>query len=268
MILVIFIITLLFSTVVNASNIISPPPTSRVTLHVLASDRTYESRGYGTVSDAEIIESAMALWNQVGVGVGVDHEFFRVIHEPHNVPTDCGLSTADGWDTIAFSPPQCSLTFVSQSGGPDALAVSFRGGVSSEGPQTAVGFDIRFNGSVQWGAYQGPTTQPVYDTFRVVLHELGHLIGLNHVVDIPSIMRATLGDEDTIQPYDENTAHSISYTPDAFDIPEGRLPVFSLTPIVAVIETDLDGPDLQLLQSNYHIIHSVRMEIDFAQRFA
>lgn len=66
------------------------------------------------------------------------------------------------------------------------------------------------NSTVQWNAYDGPIVvsdgQVLYDIRRVLLHEVGHVLGLDHPdangQTVQAIMNSRVGDLDRLQPDD------------------------------------------------------------------
>ena len=84
-----------------------------------------------------------------------------------------------------------------------AVATTFRIGNSrTEG-------DIIFNSARNWGVYNGPTQSGLIDLKRVALHELGHVLGLNHPDEagqtFPAplpIMNSRASSNDTLTPDD------------------------------------------------------------------
>ncbi|HWA26466.1 MAG TPA: matrixin family metalloprotease [Lacunisphaera sp.] len=76
--------------------------------------------------------------------------------------------------------------------------------------------DILFNSAVTWNSYRGPTqSQLGVDLQRVAIHELGHLLGLNHPDQanppqfVTAIMRSTVGSLDTVASDDIDGAQSL-----------------------------------------------------------
>ena len=69
--------------------------------------------------------------------------------------------------------------------------------------------DIVFNDAERWDIYSGPIQGITIDFERVALHELGHVIGLDHEATNDAIMRATLTDFGSLQTDDINGANFI-----------------------------------------------------------
>jgi len=63
---------------------------------------------------------------------------------------------------------------------------------------------ITFNASEPWAVYDGPLRYDETDIRRVALHELGHVIGLDHERFAFAIMNPTIGDHHTLQVDDVN----------------------------------------------------------------
>ena len=85
-----------------------------------------------------------------------------------------------------------SETFCGEDWGSTTLAttkISSRNGVTIQS-------GIVFNGTKKWNVYSGPPHHDVNDFRRVAVHELGHVIGLDHEDQARSIMHST---DDTIE---------------------------------------------------------------------
>jgi hypothetical protein len=117
-----------------------------------------------------------------------------------------GQNNSDGVNNMVFADRAGGDAF-----GDDVLAVTFS-------RQTLDGStlesDIVFNNTVTWNAYDGPLRvdgggSPVFDFRRVALHELGHVLGLNHPddacdQDVVSVMNAQTTDTDHLTNDDRN----------------------------------------------------------------
>jgi len=69
--------------------------------------------------------------------------------------------------------------------------------------------DIIFNSNLAFDVYDGPLRSNAYDLRRVALHELGHVLGLNHEDRNKAIMNANIGDLFELQPDDINGANTL-----------------------------------------------------------
>lgn len=122
---------------------------------------------------------------------------FRLVEEYRS---PCG---EDGYNGIDFVDDHCDAGF-----GAGTLAITIRHfapTVLGE-PYTAEA-DIAINSAIAFDIYSGPLNPPGgglqgLDFRRVALHELGHVIGLDHEPSAVSIMRARIGDIDQLQPDD------------------------------------------------------------------
>ena len=82
------------------------------------------------------------------------------------------------------------------------------------GPPAIAEADIYINQSYNFEIYDGDLNQVsflnnVVDFRRVVLHELGHVIGLDHVTGIPAIMQPSMGDLDRLQEDDTQAVEKL-----------------------------------------------------------
>ena len=136
----------------------------------------------GRISWDHVAEDAMAIWN-------ANLPTIRL----RSRTTDSGCADLDGRNSICWRSP------VQEPALEDAVAITWRWRVASE----AVEADILVNNTVPWESYRGPRCNAAqcfseHDLRRVLLHELGHLIGLSHEDDVPSAMATRISDIDTL----------------------------------------------------------------------
>jgi len=62
----------------------------------------------------------------------------------------------------------------------------------------AVDSDIVFNTKWKWNSYRGNLRRGVYDVRRVMIHELGHTLGLGHSNKAGAIMRPIVSNQDKL----------------------------------------------------------------------
>ena len=102
---------------------------------------------------------------------------------------------ADGVSTIDFSKDFCGSEF-----GENTLAVAVRRFERQElGPDNIIEGDIVVNAGEKYDIYDGPLVQSSLsyrglDFRRIALHELGHVIGLDHEQMNPAIMAPAISD--------------------------------------------------------------------------
>ncbi len=114
---------------------------------------------------------------------------FTVVEETKDPCVD------DGYSSIRFMQDMCGSEF-----GANTLAVAFRRFEAQElGPPNIIEGDIVVNSAESYDVFDGPllrsgNSDPSVDFKRIVLHELGHVIGLDHEEVVPAIMAPTLGD--------------------------------------------------------------------------
>ena len=101
----------------------------------------------------------------------------------------------DGFSSIHFSEDFCGSEF-----GANTLAVATRRFENQElGPPNIIEADIVVNDAERYDIFDGPLVQFGFlnrglDFKRIALHELGHVIGLDHEEENPAIMAPTISD--------------------------------------------------------------------------
>ncbi len=114
------------------------------------------------------------------------------------VPTGTAASEGDGVNSMQFSS-----TIYGDSFGKGTLAVTV---IDSSGG-TIIESDILFNTANKLNSYRGSTTdagtQGFFDLHRIALHELGHVLGLDHPDEagqkVTAIMNSTVSLVDSLQ---------------------------------------------------------------------
>jgi Matrixin len=121
------------------------------------------------------------------------------------------------------SPPENSVNFgASDCGiawGTGTLAVTTIWYIPTTG--TTVQAGTQFNANVPWGVYSGPWQANLADFRRTAVHELGHVIGLDHDNAWHSIMHTTVYPGDTTE---SPTAHDISCADARYGAPAPPVP--------------------------------------------
>lgn len=115
-------------------------------------------------------------------------------------PTVASPCDKDGQQTLDFQPSFCGASF----GG----AVAVTGYLVNATTGELVEADILFDANRSWTTYAGPVQtdgagQVIYDFHRVAIHELGHVLGLDHPDDfgqtVQAIMNRRVSNIDTTQ---------------------------------------------------------------------
>ena len=179
----------------TAQPIVRPPGTT--TLQILVDNSTVLS---DHTTRAASIQMAAQAWNAQIVSV----QFATQLNGP-------GSGTAlNGSNEVFFSSAPYNTSWDSST-----LAVT----VTWYNDSTAVmsESDLLFNPNFTWDSYRGPRQGGVIDIRRVALHELGHMLGLDHPDQhgqtVPAIMNSTISDIDSLQADDIAGAQSLYLPP-------------------------------------------------------
>jgi hypothetical protein len=117
-----------------------------------------------------------------------------------------GFPSGDGdtHNSAGFRSNVCGNEF-----GSNVLAITLTySGAGTLGFPRIMQSDIIFNDQKNWDIYRGPLRSSI-DFGRVVLHELGHALGLNHEATLQAIMAPTIGNLDSLQADDIAGANAL-----------------------------------------------------------
>ena len=149
------------------------------------------------------VAPALTMWNQV----------IGAVQLAGVMNSTAAVSQGDGVNSMAFAN-----TFFGSSFGSNTLAItgySFRGSTMSEA-------DILFNTAWTWDSYRGPLRSAT-DIQRVALHELGHVLGLDHPDQagqhVSAIMNSVISDIYTLQSDDIAGAQALYGAPSGTPTP-------------------------------------------------
>jgi hypothetical protein len=160
----------------------------------------------GTGSWNGVAQAAMADWN-----ANLGRSQLTGIVNPSTAAAD-----GDHVNNIFFSP-----TIYDQSFGAHVLAVTLVDNNDSDGiPSVKIKeADLIVNKNRTWNSYRGGLQSGVDDLRRVLLHELGHVLGLDHPdkatprQTVSAIMNSTISNLETLQTDDVNGVKLLYNTP-------------------------------------------------------
>jgi predicted Zn-dependent protease len=134
------------------------------------------------------VAPALDAWNQIMGGM----QFAQVMN------STAAVVSGDRVNSMAFASTNFGHSF-----GSNTLAITTYWGSS-----TMIEADILFNSAQSWDSYRGPLRSAI-DIQRVALHELGHVLGLDHSTAPGAIMNAYITDAYTLSADDINGAQAL-----------------------------------------------------------
>ena len=141
----------------------------------------------------------------------------------------------DGKGGVGFASTSCGSAF-----GENVLAITLNtiscSNQACTGSREIVESDIVFNSNLQWDIYSGPLQLPVQEFERVALHELGHVLGLDHEFTSDAIMQPFAGDLNALQQDDINGANFI------YDGVSAMASVYGISILLPSMQ-EFDGPE-------------------------
>jgi hypothetical protein len=177
-----------------------PAGTIPMTLKLGSTPTLQDGSNYNTS-----VQAAMEAWNtQLG----------RVQFAPSTGSTGVG-GDRNGLNEIFFDSTVYGTAFGNST---IAVTTSYRSStLQPDGSYRRTQSDIVFNNARTWSSYSGNLQSGVLDMRRVALHELGHVLGLDHPDEVgqsfPAIMNSRISNTDALQRDDLDAATFLYGTP-------------------------------------------------------
>ncbi len=206
-------------------------PTPETIMHVHILDTLGRDRAPSGKTWNAAYEKAMLEWS--------DPTPFNFLIVPNSRPDPC-LSTPearDGKNSVGFATSFCGTSF-----GAATIAITQMTFVSEHFADVAT----IFNDIFAWDIYSGPLRgDGVIDFSRVAVHELGHIVGLDHDNVVPSIMGQVVGNVEVPQQDDVNAVFVIYGEPPAPPTPSPCAPPVSI-PLSTNFNASLTASDCNI----------------------
>jgi hypothetical protein len=162
----------------------------------------------GSPSWESVYSSGALIWNQYLA------QFSFFTFQGNN---GAGGATNDGVNEVFFDS-----SFGGQQLDANTLAITSYSYDPSSGAMNEA--DTVFNSNVTWNSYRGPLASNAVDFRRVAMHEMGHILGLDHPdtngQTVDAIMNSQIGDRDTLS--GDDIAGGQSLYSGAFISPSGH----------------------------------------------
>lgn len=129
----------------------------------------------GSTTWGQPAEAAMVIWNQY-----LDRIQFRVIRD-----STSGTGLGNGVNNVFWSTSIYGRSWETYLG-----YCLWRSSGSA-----IIEADVLMNNSYSWNSYRGSLRSGLYDVRRVVMHELGHVIGLNHPDEHGQVVQALMNSQ-------------------------------------------------------------------------
>jgi hypothetical protein len=192
-----------------------PNPTN-LTFHVQLGTLTRQLQD-GSASWSAAVAPVFTTWNGSLGGMKLN-----------TVATSTAVSSGDGVNSVFFAP-----TIFGQSFGANTLAVTYWRTMNN----VMVEADVIFNSAKAFDSYRGPLQfgsngYAIPDIRRVLLHELGHGIGLDHPdthgQHVTAVMNSVISNQETLSTDDKNGGQSL------YGAPSNPAPITSASRLVNI----------------------------------